>query len=143
MFNQHKDIGYTESLPGIMQKTLVFGEKTLMVEFILTKGAALPLHAHPYEQTGYLVKGHIRLKISDKEFDAHEGDSWSSVRLQEEYSDEYRAWRTDCGRLRCHRSFLSCAKGLFAEGSNRIKSPTSLNSVLTHNNAIFYDLFLR
>ncbi len=77
MFNQHKDIGYTETLPGIMQKTLVFGDKTLMVEFILTKGETLPLHAHPYEQTGYLVKGHMRLKIGSKEFDAHEGDSWN------------------------------------------------------------------
>jgi quercetin dioxygenase-like cupin family protein len=48
-----------------------------MTEFILTKGAALPLHAHPYEQTGYLVKGHIRLKIGGKEFDTHAGDSWN------------------------------------------------------------------
>ena len=38
---------------------------------------SLPAHAHPYEQTGYLVKGRIRLKIGGAEFDAREGDSWS------------------------------------------------------------------
>ncbi len=77
MFNQHKDDGYTVPLPGIKQKTLVFGDKTLMTEFILAKGSILPLHAHPYEQTGYLVKGNIHLKIGGDEFDAHEGDSWN------------------------------------------------------------------
>lgn len=77
MFNQRKETGYTDSLPGIKQKTLVFGDKTLMTEFVLTKDSTLPLHAHPYEQTGYLVKGHIRLRIGGKEFDTHEGDSWN------------------------------------------------------------------
>ena len=77
MFNRRKETGYTDSLPGIRQKTLVFGDKTLMTEFILTKDSPLPLHTHPYEQTGYLVKGHIRLRIDGKEFDTHEGDSWN------------------------------------------------------------------
>ncbi len=77
MFTQHNKDGYTQSLPGIQQKTLVFGDKTLMVEFILDKGSALPLHAHPHEQTGYLVKGHLRLSIGGEEFDAHPGDSWT------------------------------------------------------------------
>ena len=77
MFTMHKKTGYTNPLPGISQKTLVYGDKTLMAEFLLTKGSTLPLHTHPYEQTGYLVKGHILLKIGDREFDTHEGDSWS------------------------------------------------------------------
>ncbi len=77
MFAQHDKLGYSESLPGITQKTLVYGEKTLMVEFVLTKGSTLPLHAHPYEQTGYLVKGHLRMKIGGREFDVHAGDSWN------------------------------------------------------------------
>ncbi|MFH0880946.1 MAG: cupin domain-containing protein [Lentisphaerota bacterium] len=77
MFNKKTESGYTESLPGIRQKTLVYGDKTLMTEFILAKGRNLPLHAHPYEQTGYLVKGHLRLKMGGEVFDAHEGDSWT------------------------------------------------------------------
>lgn len=77
MFNERKETGYAEPLAGIRQKTLVFGERTLMAEFILAKGSLLPLHSHPFEQTGYLVKGHIRLKIGGREFDTREGDSWN------------------------------------------------------------------
>ena len=47
-----------------------------MTEFLLTKNSALPDHAHPYEQTGYLVKGHIVLRIGEMEFDTTPGDSW-------------------------------------------------------------------
>ena len=49
MFNTYNDSGYNELLPGIRQKTLIFGENTLMAEFILTRGSSLPSHAHPYE----------------------------------------------------------------------------------------------
>ena len=48
-----------------------------MTEFILAKGSVLPIHAHPYEQTGYLVTGRMRLKIGGEEFDARAGDSWN------------------------------------------------------------------
>lgn len=68
--------GYADPLPGIRQKTLVFGERMLMTEFLLSKGATLPDHAHPHEQTGYLVKGHIVLKIGKSEHDMAPGDSW-------------------------------------------------------------------
>ena len=76
MFKKYCDSGYRKAIEGIEQKTLVHGDKTLMVEFRLFKGATLPLHSHPHEQTGYLVKGHIRLT---KGTDVHEvlpGDSW-------------------------------------------------------------------
>jgi len=76
MFNKRNTSHYKDPLPGIRQKTTVYGEKTLMVEFLLEKGCTLPDHAHPYEQTGYLVSGHIRLKIGDDIFDTHAGDSW-------------------------------------------------------------------
>ena len=62
--------------PGIRRRTVVFGEQTLMAEFLLTKGSTLPDHEHPYEQTGYLVKGRLRLRVDDDEFDVTPGDSW-------------------------------------------------------------------
>ena len=76
MFQKHSKSGYTATLPGIKQKTLVYGEKTLMTEFLLTKGNRLPQHSHPYEQTGYLVNGYIRLSIGPEEVDVMPGDSW-------------------------------------------------------------------
>ena len=76
MHEKHRLEGYSDSLPGIRQKTLVFGERTLMTEFLLAKNRTLPDHAHPYEQTGYLVKGHIVLRIGETEYDTTPGDSW-------------------------------------------------------------------
>jgi quercetin dioxygenase-like cupin family protein len=76
VFQKHTTDEYTDPLPGIKQKTLVFGERTLMTEFLLAGNSALPHHAHPYEQTGYLVKGHILLKIGGEEYDTSTGDSW-------------------------------------------------------------------
>jgi quercetin dioxygenase-like cupin family protein len=77
MFSHHTTTGYRESLPGISQKTLVFGKNTLMAEFRLDKGSELPGHTHPHEQTGYLVSGHITLRIGALESDIRPGDSWN------------------------------------------------------------------
>ena len=77
MFEKHTDDNYSTPLPGIRQKTLAFGERTLMAEFVLTRDSVLPSHAHPYEQTGYLVNGHIVLKMGDAEHDTLPGDSWT------------------------------------------------------------------
>lgn len=68
--------GYRSAIQGIWQKTLVHGERTLLVEFKLAGGSALPLHSHPHEQTGYLVSGHMVLTIGGESHDVHPGDSW-------------------------------------------------------------------
>jgi quercetin dioxygenase-like cupin family protein len=69
-------MGYVSVSPGIRRKTLVHGEKTLMTEFILEKGAILAHHHHPQEQTGYLVSGHMILTIGDDVHEVRPGDSW-------------------------------------------------------------------
>ena len=43
MFSTHGNGGYKDPLPGIQQKTLVHGQKTLMVEFRLQEGVCCPL----------------------------------------------------------------------------------------------------
>lgn len=77
MFTRHDPGGYIDVCPGIKRKTMVFGENTLLTEFTLEKGADLPLHDHPQEQTGYLVAGHLLLTIGDAEHDVLPGGSWS------------------------------------------------------------------
>lgn len=67
---------YVAVLSGISRKTLAYGEKTLMVQFQLKMGAILPLHAHPYEQTGYLVSGRMVLTIGGRSAEVGPGDSW-------------------------------------------------------------------
>ncbi len=76
MFNKENPEGYFSAIEGIQQKTLVYGAKTLMVEFLLKKGSLLPRHSHPHEQTGYLVKGNIVLTIGAERCDVKPGDSW-------------------------------------------------------------------
>ena len=76
MFAKRSNAGYVSALDGIERKTLVHGDKTLMTEFRLRQGALLPRHAHPHEQTGYLVTGRIRVLIGTEEYEASAGDSW-------------------------------------------------------------------
>ena len=76
MFSKRNSSGYKQALAGIRMKTLVFGDRTLFTEFLLDKGSVLPKHAHPHEQTGYLLSGRIMLSISEKTFEAQAGDSW-------------------------------------------------------------------
>lgn len=76
MFKKQCREGYISAIEGIEQKTLVYGANTLMVEFLLKKGSLLPLHSHPHEQTGYLVKGNIVLSIGADKYDVKPGDSW-------------------------------------------------------------------
>lgn len=76
MFQKHNESGYNPAIPGIELKTLVHGEKTSMTKFLLKKGSTLPRHTHPHEQTGYLIKGRMRLSIGLEKYDTRQGDSW-------------------------------------------------------------------
>jgi quercetin dioxygenase-like cupin family protein len=62
---------------GIMRKTLVFGDKTLLCKFQFDRGAIVPMHSHPYEQTGYLLSGKLIFTIDGKIHEVNAGDSWS------------------------------------------------------------------
>lgn len=76
MFATKNDSGYQQVLPGIRMKTLVYGEKSLLVEFHLALGAELPLHSHPHEQSGYLVSGVMELNVAGEVRRLTPGDAW-------------------------------------------------------------------
>ncbi len=76
MFNKNSITGYKDPLDKVRMKTLVYGAKTLLTEFKLAKGAILPRHKHPHEQTGYLVSGRMDLTIDDATHRVEPGDSW-------------------------------------------------------------------
>jgi len=76
MFKKHDESGYQRVDEGVERQTLVHGDRTMMVEMRLKKGAAPPRHSHPHEQTGYLVKGRLRFSIGDHVYDVQSGDSW-------------------------------------------------------------------
>ena len=76
MFRKKNEGEKRQLLDGVHLKTLVHGEKTLLGEFSLTKGAEIPPHAHPHEQTGIMISGKVRFRIGDELFEAEAGDSW-------------------------------------------------------------------
>lgn len=63
-------------LEGVHRKTLVHGDKTILCRFELDKGANLPLHSHPYEQTGYLISGKMIFTIDGEKHEIQPGGSW-------------------------------------------------------------------
>jgi quercetin dioxygenase-like cupin family protein len=76
MFRPHGASELVAMIEGVSRQTLVHGERTLLAEFHLKQGHTLPRHAHPHEQAGYLVSGHLRFSIGAETFDARPGDSW-------------------------------------------------------------------
>ena len=76
MFYKANNNDYRQSVSGIRLKTLVYGKETLFSEFRMEKGSILPKHSHPHEQTGYLVKGKMKLTIGEDTFEANSGDCW-------------------------------------------------------------------
>lgn len=77
MFTSHQSGQKRHMLEGIDMTPLAWGQNTILVRFDLAKGSTLPSHAHPHEQTGYLVSGRLQLTIDGRAFEAVAGDSWS------------------------------------------------------------------
>lgn len=69
--------GYTQVLDGIRLKVLAHGERMMITEFRLDKGALIPEHDHPHEQTGYLVSGSLRFFSGNESIVASPGDNWN------------------------------------------------------------------
>lgn len=76
MFTNAAATSHEAVAPGIRRKTMTWGDRTLTAEFLLRAGSVLPMHAHPHEQTGYLVAGHMLLTIGAERHEVRPGDSW-------------------------------------------------------------------
>ncbi len=69
--------GFKELVSGVFMKPLTWGDNSLLCEFHLNKGAVIPAHQHPHEQTGYLVQGSVRFFGDEGENVVSPGHSWS------------------------------------------------------------------
>jgi quercetin dioxygenase-like cupin family protein len=76
MFVSAQEPAWRPLLEKVRQRTLAYGHQTLLAEFALEAGARLPLHQHPQEQTGYLVRGRLALTIAGETRELGPGDSW-------------------------------------------------------------------
>jgi quercetin dioxygenase-like cupin family protein len=77
MFKKSNVGKQTEAVKGIHIKATVYGTRTLLTEVRLEKGAVIPPHRHPHEQTGYLVSGHMDFLVDGSHYIANPGDSWN------------------------------------------------------------------
>ncbi|MFC2084677.1 cupin domain-containing protein [Bacteroidota bacterium] len=69
--------GYKFVLEGVSLKNLTHGDKTHLTKVMLDKGAIIPEHKHPNEQTGYLLSGKLKFFSGDQDFIVLPGDSWT------------------------------------------------------------------
>ena len=77
MFYKKNESKYRVAREGVRFKSLACGEKTHLTEFRLSRGAIIPKHSHPHEQTGYLVSGRMKFVIDDEGIIAEAGDGWT------------------------------------------------------------------
>jgi len=76
MFSPNSESTPVEMLPGIVRRTLSHGDRTMLCEITLAKGAILPEHRHEHEQVGYMVRGRMLLRIADEEREVAAGDGY-------------------------------------------------------------------
>ena len=76
MFRKKDTAESRQLAEGVELTTLVHGEKTLMGQFKIARGSAIPAHSHPHEQTGTMISGRLRFNVEGEIFDAEAGDSW-------------------------------------------------------------------
>ena len=54
-----------ELWPGVIRKTLGWGDRALVAEITLHKGSVVPEHSHPHEQVGYVARGRLEFIVGD------------------------------------------------------------------------------
>ncbi len=76
MITLNKDAKPITMLPGLTRKTLAQGQSMMICEFTFDAHVEVPIHSHPHEQVGYIVKGHVEMTIEGKKFELRQGDSY-------------------------------------------------------------------
>jgi len=65
-----------EMVPGVVRRSIAWGERAHVVELHLKKGSNVPLHSHHHEQCGYLVSGRFAFTIGGKTEEVGPGGGW-------------------------------------------------------------------
>ena len=74
----NEDAKTVQALPGLTRKTLAVSQSMMMCEFTFEANVQIPIHSHPHDQVGYLVKGRVEMTIDGNKFELHAGDSYSA-----------------------------------------------------------------
>ena len=66
-----------EMLPGLVRRTLAWGEKMMLCEFTADAGVVVPMHSHPHEQVGFVQSGRVQFTVAGETWIAEPGDSYA------------------------------------------------------------------
>jgi quercetin dioxygenase-like cupin family protein len=77
MIEKANKAGFKQMLDGVWLKSLVHGAVTHLTEVRFVKGAVVPEHQHPHEQTGYLISGSLRFFGAGEDTVVTPGDCWN------------------------------------------------------------------
>jgi quercetin dioxygenase-like cupin family protein len=69
------EVPNVELVAGITARSQT-GEQMSSTLFMLEPGAVVPEHAHPNEEFGYVVEGHLTVWCEDEQFDVGPGGSF-------------------------------------------------------------------
>jgi len=63
-----------EKVTEMISRKVVTGEREMLAQVWLKKGAIVPMHEHESEQLTYILHGSLRFIINDQEFIVREGE---------------------------------------------------------------------
>jgi quercetin dioxygenase-like cupin family protein len=63
-----------EILSNTIGRKIIAGEKAMIAQVFLAKGAIVPLHSHEAEQITYILEGALHFELEGKEITVHKGE---------------------------------------------------------------------
>ena len=63
-----------EKVTEMISRKLVTGEREMLAQIYLKKGALVPLHKHESEQMSYVLQGALKFRIAGEEITVREGE---------------------------------------------------------------------
>jgi quercetin dioxygenase-like cupin family protein len=63
-----------EKITEMMSQKIVAGERQLLAQTYLKRGALVPIHTHESEQMTYVLQGSLRVIVAGEEIVAREGE---------------------------------------------------------------------
>ena len=78
-FHSHhtNDVAPVEQIPGGFRRVLADGDQMMVIEWRMNPGVIVPLHAHPHEQSGYMISGEMLFTIDGVEHAVEPGTAYS------------------------------------------------------------------
>ena len=78
-FHSHhtNDVVPVEQIPGGFRRVLADGDEMMVIEWRMKAGVIVPLHAHPHEQSGYVLSGEMLFTVDGVEHAVTPGTGYS------------------------------------------------------------------